>query len=133
MSDQDDNEALADEVDHTESQSETARAVNRGSLVISVVIGLSLVWYLMADRFTPYTSQARIAGYVVGVAPKVAGAVTDLWVENNHEVDKGQRLFEIDPSQYQIALEKAQSGLESAYRQVGAGSAAVDSYLGVYS
>jgi multidrug resistance efflux pump len=102
-------------------------SVKRGTLVIGLVILLSLLWYLLADRFTPYTSQARVQGYVVGVAPKVAGLVTQVWVENNQQVEAGQRLFEIDPSQYDIALKKAQSDLESARRQVDAGSAGVES------
>ena len=64
---------------------------------------------------------------MVGVAPKVAGLVTQVWVKNNQEVEAGQPLFEIDPSQYRIALDKAQSDLENARRQVDAGSAAVES------
>jgi len=101
--------------------------VRSGALVIGLVILFSLGWYLLADRFTPYTSQARVQGYVVGVAPKVAGVVTQVWVENNSEVEADQRLFEIDPSQYRIALQKAESDLESARRQVDAGSAGVES------
>jgi multidrug resistance efflux pump len=50
-----------------------------------------------------------------------------VWVKNNQTVDAGQQLFEIDPSQYRIALEKAQSDLESARNQVDAGSAGVES------
>jgi multidrug resistance efflux pump len=102
-------------------------SVKRGTLLISAVILLSLLWYLLADRFTPYTTQARVQGYVVGVAPKVAGVVTQVWVGNNQEVEAGQALFEIDRSQYEIALKKAQSDLESAHRQVDAGSAGVES------
>jgi len=102
-------------------------SVKKGVWIILLAILLSLVWYLQADRFTPYTSQARLQGYVVGVAPKVAGLVVNVWVKNNQEVQQGQRLFEIDPSQYRIALERAQSDLENARNQVGAGSAAVES------
>lgn len=102
-------------------------SVKKGALMIGLVILLSLTWYLVADRFTPYSTQARVQGYVVGVAPKVAGVVTQVWVKNNQEVEAGQPLFEIEPSQYQIALNKAQSDLESAHRQVDAGSAAVES------
>ena len=109
-----------------DASAEAKTAVNRGSLIVLAVILLSLVWYLLADRFTPYTSQARVEGYVVGVAPKVAGLVTEVWVENNQEVEEGQRLFQIDPSQYRIAVEKARSDLETAYRQVDAGNAAVE-------
>jgi multidrug resistance efflux pump len=102
-------------------------SVRTGTLLIALLILVSLTWYLLADRFTPYTTQARVQGYVVGVAPKVAGLVTQVWVRNNQEVEAGQPLFEIDPSQYQIALNKARSDLENARRQVEAGSAAVES------
>mgnify|MGYP000866537269 CR=1 FL=1 len=104
---------------------EAAAGVNKGTRIIIAVIVLSLVWYLLADRFTPYTSQARVQGYVVGVAPKVAGVVTDVWVSNNQEVDAGQPLFQVDRAQYEIALKRAQSDLENAGRQVEAGNAAV--------
>lgn len=104
-----------------------ARSVRKGTLFILAVILLTLTWYLLADRFTPYTRQARVQGFVVGVAPKVAGVVTEVWVENNQEVEAGQRLFEIDPSQYKIALKRARSDLENTHRQVDAGSAGVES------
>jgi multidrug resistance efflux pump len=102
-------------------------SVKRGTLAIVLVILLSLVWYFQADRFTPYTRQARVQGFVVGVAPKVAGVVTKVWVKNNQEVDKDQRLFQIDRSQYEIALKRAQSDLENTRSQVDAGSAGVES------
>ena len=105
----------------------TKRSVQVGSLVVLLLIVGSLVWYLLADRYTPYTSQARVDGYVVGVAPKVAGLVTEVWVTNNTQVEVGQKLFQIDPSQYTIALDKAKSGLETTQRQVDAGGAAVRS------
>jgi len=108
-------------------QDGASASVRKGGVLVLLVIVLSLGWYLLADRFTPFTSQARVQGYVVGVAPKVGGLVTQVWVKNNQEVDAGQPLFEIDPSQYRIALDKAQSDLESARRQVEAGSAGVES------
>ncbi|UCE77322.1 MAG: HlyD family secretion protein, partial [Gammaproteobacteria bacterium] len=102
-----------------------ATSVKKGVGVIALVTVLSLVWYLLADRFTPYTSQARVQGYVIGVAPKVAGVVTEVWVSNNKEVQADQPLFQIDRSQYEIALSKAQADLDNALSQVEAGSAAV--------
>lgn len=104
-----------------------ATSVKKGTGLIALAILLSLVWYLVADRFTPYTSQARVQGYVIGVAPKVAGVVTEVWVSNNQEVQVDQPLFQIDPSQYDIALGKAQADLDNALSQVAAGSAGVES------
>ena len=130
MSEKVEQEQAADqEVELEEKPQEQAAAttVKKGVLLILLVMLLSLVWYLLADRFTPYTSQARVQGYVVGVAPKVAGLVTNVWVKNNQEVQEGERLFEIDPSQYRIALERAESDLQNARNQVGAGTAGVES------
>jgi multidrug resistance efflux pump len=124
MSDQ---EPPAGEDSATAAEDTATASVRKGGLAIGLAILLSLTWYLLADRFTPYTTQARVQGYVVGVAPKVGGLVTQVWIRNNQEVAAGEPLFEIDPSQYRIALDKAQSDLENARRQVGAGSAAVES------
>ena len=104
---------------------EAATAVKRGGMVVAAVIVLSLLWYLASDRFAPYTTQARVDGYVIGVAPQVAGLVTDVWVRNNQSVEEGDRLFQIDPSQYEFALMKAQSDYENTVRQVEAGDATV--------
>jgi len=109
-----------------EASSKAKASVNKASLIVLGLIALSLFWYLLADRFTPYTTQARVQGYVVGVAPKVAGVLTNVWIKNNQIVEDGQQLFEIDPSQYRIAVEKARSDLETARRQVDAGSSAVE-------
>lgn len=111
----------------TPEENSAEKSVKTGALLVVVLILASLAWYLLSDRFTPYTRQARVEGFVVGVAPKVAGVVTQVWVENNQEVDANQRLFEIDPSQYQIALQKAQSDLENTQSQVDAGGAGVES------
>ena len=97
----------------------------KGELIVLVLIALSFLWYLMADRYTPYTSQARIESYVVGIAPEVSGIVEAVLIENNQEVEKGQVLFNIDQSQYQIALQAAQSQLDSTWKQVEAGNASV--------
>ena len=126
MNDQEDTSTVVNDSSQ-EQEAAADSSVRKGSLGIMAVIVLSLVWYLLADRFTPYTTQARVQGYVVGVAPKVAGVVTEVWVTNNQEVGKDQRLFQIDPSQYRIALDKAQSDLKNARSQVDAGSASVES------
>lgn len=104
----------------------TDKFVKKGLLAVVSLIVLTLAWYLFAERFTPYTTQARLEGYIVGVAPQVSGVVREIWVSNNQSVEIGQKLFQIDPTQYEIALAKANSSLESAQRQIDSGNAAVD-------
>ncbi|WP_456404055.1 HlyD family secretion protein [Thiolapillus sp.] len=102
-------------------------SVRKGVLGILLVIVLSLAWYLVSDRYMPYTQQARIQGFVVGVAPKVAGVITSVRVRNNQHVEAGQPLFEIDSAQYDIALKRARSDLENTLKQIAASDAGVES------
>lgn len=124
-----DSEVTADSPEKPEAEvaaSQAPEAVKRGGLAIGLVIILSLTWYLAADRYTPYTTQARVQGYVIGAAPKVSGVITEVYVKNNMRVEAGAALFQVDTSQYEIALAKALSDYNNALRQVEAGDAGVD-------
>ncbi len=104
-----------------------ADPVNKGVKWVVGLIALSLLWYLLADRFTPYTQQARVQALVVPVAAEVAGRVTRVLARNNQMVEAGAVLFEVDPEQYQIAVERARAELESTRRQIAASTAGIDS------
>ncbi|WP_421201088.1 HlyD family secretion protein [Aeromonas enteropelogenes] len=93
--------------------------------LLLALIGLSLLWYFAADRLTPYSSQARVQAFVVPIAAQVSGQVQQVLVKNNDDVAQGQPLFEIDPSQYQIALQRARSDYDSVLRSVNAASAGI--------
>ncbi|MFJ7793767.1 HlyD family secretion protein [Pseudomonas sp. NPDC096950] len=88
---------------------------------------VSLAWYLLADRFTPYTQQARVGAFVIPVASEVAGRVIRVNVRNNQDVRAGDILFEVDPQPYQIAVDRARADLESTRRQIGASTAGIAS------
>ena len=45
--------------------------VRRWTLIVAGLCATVLVWYLGANRHTPFTSQARVNAYVVPVAPEV--------------------------------------------------------------
>ncbi len=124
MTDENPAEPREEQVDQEQGDASQA-AVNKGGKAVAILILVSLTWYLVADRFTPYTDQARVQGYVIGVAPQVSGTVTEVLAKNNQWVDAGDVLFRIDSSQYEIALQKARSDYENAVRQVDAGSAGV--------
>lgn len=113
--------------DEPVDNSSAKKSVLTGTLLMLILIISSLIWYLLSDRYTPYTQQARIDGYVVGVGSEVSGVVNNVWIKNNQTVEKGQRLFEVKRSQYEIALNKSQSELENVRRQIAAGTAGVES------
>ncbi|WP_128598461.1 biotin/lipoyl-binding protein, partial [Paraburkholderia kirstenboschensis] len=86
--------------------------------VVALIV-VSLIWYLLADRFTPYTQQARVQAYVVPVVAEISGRVTRVPVHNDQEVTAGDVLFEIDDQQYRIAADRARADLETVRRQIG--------------
>jgi multidrug resistance efflux pump len=104
-----------------------ADPAKKGIKWVLLLIVFSLAWYLLADRFTPYTQQARVGAFVIPVAAEVAGRVIRVNVRNNQDVKAGEVIFEVDPQPYQIAVDRARADLESTRRQIGASTAGIAS------
>jgi multidrug resistance efflux pump len=100
--------------------------VRKWTLIVLGACVVLMFWYLVSDRVTPYTNQARVHALVVPIAPQVSGIVTDVAVTNNEYVSADQELFRIDRDQYQLAVETAQANLQSARQATGASTASVD-------
>jgi multidrug resistance efflux pump len=111
----------------TQAPAPAADPAKKGIKWVLLLILLSLTWYLLADRFTPYTQQARVGAFVIPVASEVAGRVIRVNVRNNQDVKAGEVLFEVDPQPYQIAVDRARADLESTRRQIGASTAGIAS------
>jgi multidrug resistance efflux pump len=104
-----------------------ADPAKKGIKWVLLLIILSLVWYVLADRFTPYTQQARVGAFVIPVASEVAGRVIRVNVHNNQTVKAGDVVFEVDPAPYKIAVYRARADLETTRRQLGASTAGIAS------
>ncbi|MCA0905716.1 HlyD family secretion protein [Ruegeria marisrubri] len=89
------------------------------------VILIFLVWYLVADRKTPFTGNARVKAVATQIVPQVTGTVTEVLVENGQIVSAGDVLVRIDARPYEIQRDKAEADLEAATQEVGASSAEV--------
>ncbi len=101
------------------------QASRRATLGLLAAILLLLTWYLLADRLTPYSSQARVQAFVVPVAAEVAGQIKRVYVHDNQDVEAGAPLFEIDPEPYDIALAKARSDYQTVLSGVKANTEGV--------
>ena len=53
------------------SNAEDAKSY-RATKIMLVVVCLLFVWYLFADRMTPYTASARMQAFVIPVVPEVS-------------------------------------------------------------
>ncbi len=113
-----------------EAQETAAKApmdpVRKWTLIVLGACVVLMFWYLVSDRVTPYTNQARVHALVIPVAAEVSGVITGVAVSNNELVSAGQELFQIEPNRYQLAVETAQANLQSARQATGASTASVD-------
>ena len=106
--------------------SKPADPLRRWTLVILVLCVLLFGWTLIADRLTPYTSDASVRTFVVRTVPEVSGKVIEVGVRDNQIVRTGDLLYRIDPTPFRIAVERAEAKLAAAGQAVGASTAAVD-------
>ncbi|WP_270732167.1 HlyD family secretion protein [Shimia sp. Alg240-R146] len=88
-------------------------------------LAIFLIWYIAADRMTPFTGNARVKVIATQVVPEVSGTVTEVLVENGQIVYAGEVLVRIDRRPYEIDKAKAEAELASATQDVGASSAEV--------
>lgn len=96
------------------------------SWVVVLLAALFFVWYVLADRHTPWTDQARVNGWVVPLAPKVSGRVVEVNVTQNQRVRAGDVLVRIQAKEYELAVQRAESSLQLARQTTGADSAGVE-------
>lgn len=99
------------------------------TLFVFILCLFLFVWYVAADRLAPWTDQARVQGFIIPITPEVSGNVIKVNVVADQVVRKGELLLEIDPEDYEIAVRRAESNLELAGQDVGAGSANIDSTI----
>jgi multidrug resistance efflux pump len=103
---------------------------NQVRKIAVIVLGLIVVLFVygvVADRASPYTSQATVQAFVVGIAPEVPGRVIEVAVQDNQFAKGGDLLFRIDPASYEIALRQAEARLAGVSQTIGANTAGVAS------
>ncbi|MEJ2089702.1 MAG: HlyD family secretion protein [Gammaproteobacteria bacterium] len=99
--------------------------MRRISLTVLGACVLLFFWYVVGDRLTPSTDQARVRGYVTPIVPQVSALVTEVNVTNNSRVSRGDVLIRLDPREFEIAVHRAKIDLEQAGQETGADVAAV--------
>ena len=98
-----------------ETEIEAPRSRRGGILVaaILVVIFVALgIWW--RSTFSEDTDDAQVNGHLIQVSSRIAGQVYKVDVEENQVVKAGDPIVELDPRDYQVAVENAEAALASA-------------------
>jgi len=84
-------------------------------LIVGIVV-LLVVGFFLWRYFASYedTDDAQIDGHLNSISARVSGHVLKLLVEDNQYVPMGTPLIEIDPKDYQVALDKAKADYADA-------------------
>jgi membrane fusion protein (multidrug efflux system) len=82
-------------------------------LLALVVLIEGIPWVVTALR-TVSTDDAYVNGHVTFVAPRVAGQVTRVFVDDNNRVHKGDLLLQLDKEPYRVQVTIAQTAVAAA-------------------
>jgi membrane fusion protein, multidrug efflux system len=103
-----------------------ARAHNRRP--VRLILALVAAVFLCAGglRFWNYlqsyqwTDDAEIDGHLDPISTRINDTVVRVYVENTYRVKKGQTIVDLDPRDYQVAVENAEANLAQAQQGVKA-------------
>lgn len=82
-------------------------------VVIIPIVGMAAL-ILMLNVFAPSSVDVRVINYVVQINPQVKGQVLEVPAEGNKHMKKGDVLFRIDPTPYQLQLNEIEAQLNLA-------------------
>jgi len=92
-------------------------------LVAIIIVGVG-VW-LWATSGRESTDDAQIDGHLNQISARVGGPVLKVNVDDNQQVEAGTVLVEIDPRDYQVAVDKARAALADAQAAAAAAQSGV--------
>ena len=115
---------IAPEDKKTEPASPAARPLPRRSrpsrariiLPIAIILILVVGGYLLWKHFDAYesTDDAQIDGHINALSARISGNVIQVLTDDERWVKAGDVLVRIDPSDYQVAVAKAEADLADA-------------------
>ena len=98
-----------------ETEIEAPPSRRRGILIIAgvvvVLVALGVWWH---STYSEDTDDAQVNGHLIQVSARISGQVLKVDVEENQVVKAGDTIAELDPRDYQVAVENAEAALASA-------------------
>jgi membrane fusion protein (multidrug efflux system) len=80
-------------------------------LLILVVAGAAFYWH---STFSEDTDDAQVNGHLIQISSRIAGTALKINVEEGKYVPKGTVIAELDPADYQVAVDNAEAAVASA-------------------
>lgn len=98
----------------------------RGIVILGVVIlALAATGIWWRSTYSEDTDDAQVDGHLIQISARISGHVAKVFVEENQVVKKGDPIVELDPKDYEVAVENAEAALASAEANAAAAKVAV--------
>jgi membrane fusion protein (multidrug efflux system) len=97
-----------------------ARVLLGGIALVLLIIGGAFLWSYLSSYES--TDDAQVDGHLNMISPRIAGTVVGVYVEDNQLVKPGQVIVDLDPRDYEVALQHANAAYEQAVAQLRAES-----------
>lgn len=81
-------------------------------VILAVVVAGAYIWHYYSIRES--TDDAQIDGHIVPVSSRVPGTAVKVNFEENQFVEAGTVLVQLDPKDYEVAVERARAELADA-------------------
>jgi len=102
------------------------RSRRRGIIIVVVaVIVVAALAFWWHSTFYEDTDDAQISGHLIQVSSRITGQVSKVYVSENQVVTKGAPIADLDPRDYEVAVENAKAALASAQANAAAAGVAV--------
>jgi membrane fusion protein, multidrug efflux system len=79
---------------------------------LMIVVGAIALWRYVSSYES--TDDAQVDGHINSISARISGRVAKLNVLDNQYVEAGTVLVEIDPTDYQVALDRAKANYQDA-------------------
>ncbi len=87
-------------------------------ITITLPIVAMMALFLLLNICAPATDDVRAMNYVIPIVPRITGQVTEVPIQPNRPIKKGDVLFKIDPVPFEAAVKAAEATLRGANDQL---------------
>src|SRR4026207_2153940 len=87
-------------------------------ITITLPIVAMMALFLLLNISAPATDDVRAMNYVIPIVPRITGQVTEVPIQPNRPIKKGDVLFKIDPIPFEAAVKAAEATLRGLQDQL---------------
>ena len=108
---------MEEQVNNSEAEIKEEKTPKKGlkrtlGLVLLIIIGIAVAYFVIDSMKYQSTDDAYVETTTVSVSPKINGHITEVFVTDNQPIKEGDPIAKIDPTDYEIALDKADAAYE---------------------